>query len=45
MTPAQVMCPSRVIFLMGCITSLFMVPARLLCLDTTEDRLALIGEH
>ena len=39
----QVMCPSRVIFLTGCLTFVLMVPARLLCFPNLEDRLALVG--
>ena len=37
------MCPSRVIFLTGCFTFVLMLPARLLCFPTLEDRLALVG--
>ena len=37
------MCPSRVVFLIGCITVLLMIPARLLCLTDTEDVLAIIS--
>ena len=39
------MCPSRVIFLTGCLTFVLMLPARLLCFPTLEDRLALVGEQ
>merc|ERR1719458_483414 len=38
----MVMCPSRVIFLTGCFTFVLMLPARLLCFPTLEDRLALV---
>ena len=38
------MCPSRVIFLTGCFTFVLMLPARLLCFPTLEDRLALVGK-
>ena len=41
---SQVMCPSRVIFLTGCLTFVLMLPARLLCFPNLEDRLALVGE-
>ena len=39
------MCPSRVIFLTGCLTFVLMLPARLLCFPNLEDRLALVGEQ
>ena len=37
------MCPSRVVFLIGCITVLLMVPSRLLCWTDGEDVLAIIS--